>query len=69
MLHALVLLICSLAPTGDDTQVLLTKTQALQVVFPGCERALEVRRVLSDEEKGALEKALHRTLEEKGFLV
>ncbi len=54
---------------ADDPQILLTKTQALRIAFPDCAAALEVRRLLSDDEKRALEAALGRTLEEKGFLV
>ncbi len=54
---------------SDDTQVLLTKAQGLRVVFPECERALEVRRLLTDDERRRLGKNLGRELEEKGFLV
>ena len=58
------------ARTGsDDTEVLLTKTQALRAVFPACDRALEVRRLLAPEEKRALDATLRRELGEKGFLV
>src|SRR5262245_12131976 len=60
------------APAQDahgDTQVLLTKNEALRVVFPGCERALELRRILTRDEKVALERNLARSIEERGFLV
>ncbi|MBL8840588.1 MAG: FAD:protein FMN transferase [Planctomycetes bacterium] len=56
-------------PPADDTQVLLTKSQALRLAFPGCEQALEWRRLLDAEEKRALERTLGRSLDEKGFLV
>jgi thiamine biosynthesis lipoprotein len=57
------------AAAWGDGSVLLTKGQALRVVFPRCERTLEVRRMLEHGEKRRLERALHRTLEERGFLV
>jgi thiamine biosynthesis lipoprotein len=54
---------------AEEGAVLLSKSAALRVVFPGCDRALEVRRLLTTDEKRDLEKTLHRPLEEKGFLV
>ena len=59
----------SAAPRADGPEVLLSKVEALRVVFPGCERVLEQHRILTDEERRALETALRRPLEEKGFLV
>ena len=59
----------SAAPCADGPEVLLSKVEALRVVFPRCERVLEQRRMLDDEERRALETALRRPLEEKGFLV
>ncbi|HET6164362.1 MAG TPA: hypothetical protein VFG37_11890, partial [Planctomycetota bacterium] len=59
----------SAAPRADGPEVLLSKVEALRVVFPRCERVLEQRRMLGDEERRALETALRRPLEEKGFLV
>lgn len=57
------------APRADGPEVLLSKVEALRVVFPRCERVLEQRRLLADGERRALETALRRPLEEKGFLV
>ncbi len=69
-------LLCALLPASagaragsDATEVLLTKAQALRTVFPACDRALEVRRLLAPEEKRTLDATLHRELGEKGFLV
>lgn len=59
----------SAAPCANGPEVLLSKVEALRVVFPRCERVLEQRRMLDDEERRALETALRRPLEEKGFLV
>jgi len=59
----------SAAPRSEGPEVLLSKVEALRVVFPRCERVLEQRRILTDEERRVLETALRRPLEEKGFLV
>jgi thiamine biosynthesis lipoprotein len=66
---AAVALLAPAAPCADGPEVLLSKVEALRLVFPRCDRVLEVRRLLDDEEKRALEKTLHRALEERGFLV
>jgi len=54
----------------DETaEVLLTKVQALDLAFPGCSAALELRFLLDDAARARLATALRRDLAEKGFLV
>jgi thiamine biosynthesis lipoprotein ApbE len=53
----------------DAADVLLTKVQALELAFPGCETALEIRFLLDEAAQARLREALRRDLGEKGFLV
>jgi len=63
----LLLLAVSAAAQDDGSQVLLTRDQALALVFPGAPRVVELRHLLSPEESAAAERRTGGRLEEGGF--
>jgi len=63
---ALVLLAAPAWPQ-DDAQVLLSKEQALALLFPGAPRVVELLHLLTADESAAVERLLGARLEEGGF--
>lgn len=60
-------LLCAPSLTAGDVQVLLDKSEALAQVFPGADRVVELRHLLTAGESDAISELAKRDLDEGGF--